>query len=153
MINIRSANPEDAPAIAAMLDEFRAYLRALGDMHAIVSFGREEFLRDGFGANKAFDTLIAEKGTEVVGYAIYAQEYSTDTGRRNLFMHDLFVRGTARGLGVGEALLSRIVDICRAQGGEAVSWGVWHRNESAIRFYEKMGAGRAEGVHFMSVGV
>src|SRR4051794_40955931 len=133
---IRPSTIDDADAIGSMVDEFRSYLHALGDLDACVNFGSEQYRRDGFGENPAFRGLIAERGNEILGYALYSFEYSTDTGRRNLFIHDLFVRGVYRGQGIGEAFMKRLTEICQAAGGESMVWVVWHTNESAIRFYE-----------------
>jgi GNAT superfamily N-acetyltransferase len=152
MTTIRDATPADAGAICAMLDEFRDYLHALGNTTAIVSFGREEYLRDGFGPKRAFYTLIAESEGQPQGYAIYAFEYSTDTGRRNLFLHDLFVRSVFRGQGVGEKLMNRVADVCRHAGGTAVAWAVWHSNP-AIEFYKRIGAKEISDVRFMYLEV
>ena len=48
---IRNATIDDAPAIGSMVDKFRSYLQALGDVHACVNFGSEQYRRDGFGPN------------------------------------------------------------------------------------------------------
>jgi len=84
-----------------------------------------------------------------VGYALYAFDYSTDTGSREMFLHDLFVRAAYRGQGVGEALMNRLTEICKAAGVRSMYWLVWHANESAIRFYEKMGARSIDTVRLM----
>ena len=152
-VTIRSSTIDDADAIGIMVDEFRAYLHALGDVDACVNFGREQYRRDGFGDDPAFEGLIAEEGKQAVGYALYAFDYSTDTGRRGLFLHDLFVRSTHRGMGIGEALMERLSVICKDAGGEAMSWLVWHTNESAIRFYEKLGARTVDKVRLMRMNM
>ena len=152
-LTIRPATIEDAEPIGLMVDEFRSYLRALGDLEACIHFGSEQYRRDGFGDNPAFAGLIAEFGKEVAGYALYSFDYSTDTGSRTMFLHDLFVRGVHRGAGVGDALMTRLKEICKSAGIYSMSWLVWHTNTSAIRFYEKLGAQRLETVHLMRLQV
>ena len=146
---VRNATIDDAPAIGSMVDEFRSYLQALGDVHACVNFGSEQYRRDGFGPNPAFQGLIAERGRRALAYALYAFDYSTDTGSKTLFLHDLFVRSNYRGLGIGEALMQRLMEICIDAGGTSMNWFVWHTNESAIRFYEHMGAHSVDTVRVM----
>jgi Acetyltransferase (GNAT) family len=124
---LRNATIDDAPAIGSMVDEFRSYLQALGDVHACVNFGSEQYRRDGFGPNPAFQGLIAERGGQALAYAFYAFDYSTDTGSRTVFLHDLFVRSACRGQGIGEALLQRLMEICKAAGATSMNWLVWHR--------------------------
>ena len=93
---IRTATIQDADAIGSMVDEFRSYLNALGDVHACVNFGGEQYSRDGFGATPSFQGLIAERDGVALGYALYSFDYSTDTGSRTVFLHDLFVRAAPR---------------------------------------------------------
>ena len=146
---IRNATIEHAHAIGCMVDEFRSYLQALGDVHACVNFGSEQYRRDGFGPSPAFQGLIAERGGQALGYALYAFDYSTDTGSRTVFLHDLFVRSVARGQGVGQALMLRVLEICKAAGATSMNWLVWHTNESAIGFYEHIGAHVVDTVRLM----
>ena len=146
---IRNAAIDDAPAIGSMVDEFRSYLLALGDVHACVNFGSEQYRRDGFGPSPAFQGLIAERGGQALGYALYAFDYGTDTGSRTVFLHDLFVRSVARGQGVGQALMLRVMETCKAAGATSMNWLVWHTNESAIGFYEHIGAHVVDTVRLM----
>src|SRR5690349_2882911 len=148
-LKIRNVTVEDAAAIGSMVDEFRSYLQALGDVNACINFGSEQFRRDGFGPNPAFQGLIAERSGEALAYALYAFDYSTDTGSRTVFLHDLFVRSAARGQGIGEALMLRLTEICKAAGATSMSWVVWHTNESAIGFYEHIGARVVDTVRLM----
>jgi ribosomal protein S18 acetylase RimI-like enzyme len=78
-------------------------------------------------------------------------DYSTDTGSRTVFLHDLFVRSPCRGQGIGEALMKRLMEICKAAGATSMNWLVWHTNESAIRFYESMGAHSVDTVRLMRI--
>jgi ribosomal protein S18 acetylase RimI-like enzyme len=148
---IRNATIEDAHAIGSMVDEFRSYLQALGDVNACINFGSEQYRRDGFGPSPAFQGLIAERGGQALAYALYAFDYSTDTGSRTAFLHDLFVRSASRGQGIGEALMLRLMEICRTAGATSMSWVVWHTNESAIGFYERIGAHSVDTVRLMRI--
>ena len=150
-VTIRNATIEDAHAIGGMVDEFRSYLQSLGDVHACVNFGSEQYRRDGFGPSPAFQGLIAERGGQAVAYALYAFDYSTDTGSRTAFLHDLFVRSAYRGQGIGEALMRRLMEICKAAGATSMSWLVLHTNESAIGFYERIGAHSVDTVRLMRI--
>jgi GNAT superfamily N-acetyltransferase len=150
---IRKATIDDASAIGSMVDEFRSYLQALGDLQACVNFGSEQYRRDGFGPNPAFQGLIAERGGHALGYALYSLDYSTDTGSKTVFLHDLFVRSAGRGQGIGESLMQRLMGICKASGVTSMNWLVWHTNESAIRFYERMGAHSVDTVRLMRIEV
>jgi len=55
-------------------------------------------------------------------------------------LEDLYVRESARGKGVGKALLRRTAQRTREIGGGRLEWSVLNWNEPSIKFYQKMGA-------------
>ncbi len=152
---IRPATLDDAESIMSMIAEFKTYLHALGDDYAFINFSIDNYRRDGFGEDPAFAALIAESDGLGMGYAIYAFEYSTDTGRRTYFSFTtcLFVPNNHRNRGVGENLMRRLSEICQSRGGDTVAWCVWHANETAIRFYRKMGAEASDKIVLMILRV
>ena len=87
--------------------------------------------------------LVAEEAGHVLGYAFCElQRHSGEDAMERfttLYLDDLCVDENCRGRGVGEALYQTVVNIARAAGCHNVTLNVWARNESARRFYEKMG--------------
>ena len=70
------------------------------------------------------------------------QEYhdsSVSTDRRELYIDDLCVDESARGRGVATALFRHVTEASRASGTDFITLNVWQGNDSALRFYEKMG--------------
>jgi ribosomal protein S18 acetylase RimI-like enzyme len=60
---------------------------------------------------------------------------------------DLFVAESHCGLGLGERLMLAARDICIGAGSHRLRWEVQPDNQSAIRFYEPLGARiRSKGV-------
>ena len=119
---------------------------------AVVRLARSVGLKKTAAFRQAFPIvfhLIAERSGQAVAYALYAFDYSTDTGSRTVFLHDLFVRSVARGQGVGQALMLRVMEICKAAGATSMNWLVWHTNESAVGFYERIGAHVVDTVRLM----
>ncbi|MEC8980516.1 MAG: GNAT family N-acetyltransferase, partial [SAR324 cluster bacterium] len=57
-----------------------------------------------------------------------------------IYLEDLYVRESARGGGVGEALLRQLAQRTLEIGGGRLEWAVLNWNEPAIGFYQKMGA-------------
>jgi GNAT superfamily N-acetyltransferase len=106
-------------------------------------------LTDGFGENPAFEGIVAETGSQVVAFALYHDGYETDRGQRVLHLIDLFVSEPYRRRGIGKKLMQRIFEIGQIKGAELVLWSVFKPNASALRFYEKLGANYADGLHFM----
>ena len=151
-MNIRAATADDAEAISKLASEFHAYLNSLGDSTKFY-FNASTYLRDGFGQNPAFVGLVAESNEEVVGYLILDFGYDTDKSRRLAYVNDLFVTESWRSRGVGKALMTRGAELARQRGAEALWWGVYERNHSAMRFYEDLGAHYVEGIRFMVIDV
>jgi len=139
MLTIRPATAKDAALIVEFIRDLAEYERA--PEQAIVS--KEDILRDGFpapGAAPRFWVLIAEWEGKPVGFALYFFNYSTWLGRWGLYLEDLFVRPEARGKGAGKALLRELAHIAVKRQCYGMRWVVLDWNESAIKFYESLGA-------------
>jgi len=135
-LTIEPATPDDLPLILALIRELAEYERA---PHAVEA--TEEILGESlFGEEPGAEALIARQGGEPLGFAVYFHNFSTWTGRRGLYLEDLFVRPSARSRGVGKALLTRVAEIAVERGCPRFEWAVLDWNESAIGFYEKLGA-------------
>ncbi|HEX5568662.1 MAG TPA: GNAT family N-acetyltransferase [Streptomyces sp.] len=134
---IRTAVPDDVPAIHAMIRELAEYERALEHARAT-----EEQLHDAlFGEHPAVFALIAEDdGGEPVGFALWFRNFSTWTGTHGVYLEDLYVRPAARGGGHGRALLAELARICVERGYERFEWWVLDWNEPSIGFYKSLGA-------------
>ena len=138
MLRIAPATSADVPLILQFIRDLAQYERL---PHEVVA--TEGQLRDTlFGEAPAAEVLIASVGGEPVGFALYFHSYSTFLARRGLYLEDLFVRPAARGQGVGRALLGELARIAVARGCGRLEWSVLDWNESAIRFYESLGAER-----------
>jgi ribosomal protein S18 acetylase RimI-like enzyme len=111
----------------------------------------ENLIRDGFVSEPKFRVLIAEKGGQPAGYALFYSCYSTWTGP-GIFLEDLFVREEFRGHGVGKALLCRVAQIAQQEGARSIRLDVLDWNEMAIRFYESLGGTYLEQWHNVLIG-
>lgn len=133
MITVRPARPEDAKRIAGM-----ARALSLADGGRPSRFSADTFVRDGFGENAAFATVVAEIEGEVVGYAIYYAGYDTDSATRGIYLADLFVEEARRRRGIGGELLAGLAAQARREGARWMFWSVLKRNRGARRFYKKI---------------
>ncbi len=86
--------------------------------------------------------VCVEKDT-VLGYAFCVLHETPDgpmlVGRKTLYVDDLCVDETARGQGVGRALMEYVTAFARTAGCRSVTLNVWACNEKARRFYESFG--------------
>jgi len=134
MLSIRPATVSDVSLLLRFSREFAEFERHPG----AVVIAEETLIRDGFGPQPKFRSLIAEWDGEAIGYALFFGFYSSLKGS-GVFLEDLFVREAFRGRGIGRALLSQVARIARQEGCYGVRWEVLSWNESAIKFYKSLG--------------
>jgi len=148
--SIRSALASDASAVGRLARQFSSYLHTLGDQTDF-KLTAEAYLRGGFGLRPAFKGLVAEEDHKVIGYLLYHFGYDSDGAFRNLHIVDLYVDSTARKKGVGRALMTAAAGIAREAGSQEIIWSVYHANELATEFYQRLGARRITEVFFMKL--
>jgi GNAT superfamily N-acetyltransferase len=136
VLTIHPATREDVPIILALVRDLAEYER---EPHAVVATV-ENLLRDGFGAVPRFNVLLASWNGEAIGFALYFFAYSTWRGTPTLYLEDLFVRPSHRKRGAGVALMKALAREAVRIGCDRFDWQVLDWNESAIRFYESLGA-------------
>ncbi len=96
--------------------------------------------RDLFGPSPRLFCDIAEVDGTPIGFAIWFYNYSTFQGRHGIYLEDLFVVPTARGLGGGKALLRGLAQRCEAENLGRLEWAVLDWNAPSIAFYDSLGA-------------
>jgi GNAT superfamily N-acetyltransferase len=133
---IRDATPADVHVILELIHELAVYER---EPDAVVATA-DDLEAALFGADPVASCLVAELDGEPVGFALWFRNFSTWLGKPGVYLEDLFVRPTARGSGLGKALLMRLVEIARERGYGRVEWSVLDWNEPAIGFYRSIGA-------------
>jgi GNAT superfamily N-acetyltransferase len=133
---IRPATPADVQAIHRLIVELAIYEKepdavkaTHADLHAAL-----------FGQRPAAECVLAEVNGEAVGLALFFTNFSTWTGKPGLYLEDLFVMPTARGQGLGKALLVHLAGIAVARGYARFEWSVLDWNAPAIGFYKALGA-------------
>jgi GNAT superfamily N-acetyltransferase len=137
MHSIRAATAADIPLILELIRALATYEREPD----AVKTTEVELLRDGFGKQPCFECLIAENEEgEAAGFALYFYNYSTWRGRAGIHLEDLFVLPRFRGRGIGKALLARVAARAAEQGCVRLQWDVLEWNQTAIDFYQGLGA-------------
>lgn len=135
-IAIRPAAPADVPTIYGFVCELADYERL---RHKVTST-EADFHQALFGTKPSCEAVVAALDGVDVGFALFFHNFSTFVGRPGLYLEDLYVSPTARGRGVGKALLLHLVDLARERGCGRMEWAALEWNEPAIRFYEGLGA-------------
>ena len=148
-VRIRQATQEDSGLILQLIRELAEYENLLEHVTATESL-LEKF---GFGANRFFHVVIAENSAEEpMGLALYFYKFSTFSGKPTLYLEDLIVREAHRGHGIGKKLILHLVEVANANECEKMEWVVLDWNESAIKFYEGLGAEMMPDWRIMRLG-
>ena len=135
-LTIRSATAADVPLILRFIRGLAEYERLLDECVAT-----EELLHASlFGPRPDAEVVIASLDGAPTGFALFFHSYSTFLARRGLYLEDLFVFPEFRGRGVGKALLRHLARLAVDRGCGRFEWAVLDWNESAIEFYESLGA-------------
>ena len=133
---IRQAEVADVADILTLIRELALYENLLD---AVVA--TEELLKETlFGINSPAEVQLAYAEDGILGFALYFLTFSTFLGRPGIYLEDLYVRESARGRGLGEALLRQLANRTLEIGGGRLEWAVLNWNEPAIGFYQNMGA-------------
>jgi GNAT superfamily N-acetyltransferase len=134
-VRVRPARPDEAAILAEMANDLNDHVGIHGR-----PFTAERVRADGFGPGAAFTPLVAELDGAVVGYAFFTLSYNTDIAAPAMWLHDIFVMPSARGKGVGHALMAAVAAETLRLGGKSLDWGVHSANVGALEFYRKLGA-------------
>lgn len=133
---IRKAAKGDAPLILQFIRELAVYEK-LAD--AVVATDADIDRALFSESAKAF-ALIAEWNGIPCGFALYFFNFSTFVGRHGVYLEDLFVRESHRGLGIGKALLAQLARVAKENDCGRLEWSVLDWNAPSIAFYKSLGA-------------
>ena len=137
-ISIRPATAADLPLIAQLIRDLAEYERLAHE----VRFDDQVLAAKLFGPRPYAEVVIGEIDGAAQGFALFFHNFSTFEGRPGIYLEDLFVRPEARGSGLGKALLSHLAALAVERDCARLEWSVLDWNESAIAFYEGLGAKR-----------
>ncbi|WP_157215027.1 GNAT family N-acetyltransferase [Flavisphingomonas formosensis] len=135
-IVIREAMPADVPDILRLVQALADYEH---EPHAVKA---DAVMMHAalFGPEANAHGLIAEHDGRAVGFAVWFHNFSTWTGKRGIYLEDLFVEPEARGLGIGKALLVQLARIAVERDCGRFEWAVLDWNAPSIAFYKALGA-------------
>lgn len=91
-----------------------------------------------FDAHEPVHALVAEQSAELVGLVHYIFHRTTISIAPTCYLQDLFTLETARGHGVGRALIERAYELAREAGSARVYWLTHETNEVAMKLYDKV---------------
>ena len=129
---IRIALPDDMKPVHNLIRELAIYEKAENE-HINTA---DQLIIDGFGPNKVFDCIVAERNQTVIGFALLYTSYSTWKGSC-LYLEDFLVTEKLRGQGIGKQLFDKVLTIAKERNVGRFEWQVLDWNEPALNFYRK----------------
>ena len=84
------------------------------------------------------NALVALVDGHVVGFAHHREFARPSSGKRGLYLDDLFTRPDVRGKGVGRALITRLGELAQERGFNKVRWITAQDNHTAQRLYDDL---------------
>ncbi|MDP4026779.1 GNAT family N-acetyltransferase [Methylobacterium sp. NEAU 140] len=132
-IAIRTIGAGDRAAWLPLWQGYQAFYRV--DLPEAATACTWERLLD---PGEPVDGALAWRGTEAVGLVHHIRHRSCWTVGDYCYLQDLFVAGTARGAGVGRALIDHVYAAARAAGCSRVHWLTHETNTDAMVLYDRV---------------
>jgi GNAT superfamily N-acetyltransferase len=133
-VEIRSGTEADVPLLLS-------FIHGLAEVEKLTVSATEESLRNAlFGARPAAHTLFVFADGKPIGYMVYYFTFSTNAGKRGLWLEDLYVDEAYRRRGIGQALMTHLAGITLENDCARFEWIVLDWNTPAVEFYRKLGA-------------
>ncbi|MFS1703929.1 GNAT family N-acetyltransferase [Aestuariibacter sp. GS-14] len=133
---IRPAVIDDTATILHFIRELAIYEKAEDEAKATPQHVHNTLFCD----NPKAHAIICELNGEPVGFAVYFFSYSTWQGQYGIYLEDLYVSQSHRGIGAGKLLLTALAKIAVDNQCGRFEWSVLDWNQPAIDFYESLGA-------------
>ena len=136
MTRVRLASERDVEATAALLGEFRDWMGR--DAPTTPSLERDlgRLLSD---PGTEFLLGSREDGAPPEGVCQLRYRYGVWHEAEDCWLEDLYVSATARGAGLGTALVEAAVERARTRGCVRIELDVNEENPTALRLYRRLG--------------
>jgi GNAT superfamily N-acetyltransferase len=134
--HIRAANVGDTETIFRFICELAEFENAADQVETSIDHLKQTL----FGPKPAADALIYEMDGQPMAFALWYYTFSTWQGRAGLYLEDLYVTPSARGRGIGSAILKYLANHALENGYGRFEWSVLDWNTPAIKSYDATGA-------------
>lgn len=133
-LDVRAAALADVPLLMS-------FIRSMAEFENLDLTATEDDLHEAlFGDHPAARALLAFVGEKPAAHVVYFPTFATMTGRRGLWLDDIYVKPGYRGKGIAKALLTHLADLAVRDGCGRFEWIVLDWNRNAIELYEGLGA-------------
>ena len=135
--SIRPLNKTDYPQWLTLWDGYNVFygrsgLTALPEEITLATW--ERF----FDPNEPVHAFVAEYEGKLLGITHYIFHRSTTAIAPTCYLQDLFTAETARGKGIGRALINAVYEQAKAAGSLRVYWLTHETNTQAMKLYDQV---------------
>lgn len=145
------AEIEVAPVAAAEFERLLPLIAAYQRFYEVDEIDEERnrsFFRRFLAPSEDGMLIGAREGDRLAGYACLYWHFSSLQAQEIVLMNDLYVEETARGRGIGRALIEATAEIARGRGAPYFEWATAPDNHTAQRLYDSTGAERSEWIAY-----
>lgn len=130
-MKITQATLKDLARIAPLFNDYRVFYEQESDIKAATAFLKERLLKN--------ESIIfyAEEDNMVLGFTQLYFSFSSVSLKPSLILNDLYVDSFYRGKGIGEALLNKAKEFCKADNYKGLALETATDNP-AQQLYEKL---------------
>jgi GNAT superfamily N-acetyltransferase len=136
-IEVRDVQQRDFPEWKPLWDGYNAFYGREGKTalpEEITNLTWSRFF-DGY---EPIHALVAERTDKLVGLVHYLFHRSSTGLRSNCYLQDLFTVESARGQGIGRALIEEVYRRAAQAGSGRVYWQTHETNATAMKLYDKL---------------
>ena len=135
-VTVRPVEAHEMPLVLAFIRELAEYEHLEDQVVA-----SEADLSSALSGPRPYaEVVFGSLDGDVVGFALFFQNFSTFRGKPGIYLEDLYVRPAARGHGVGKQLLAWLARTALERGCARLEWAVLDWNAPSIGFYPGLGA-------------
>ena len=135
-ITIKPVTRQEVPVLLSLVKELAEYERLAHEVQVTEEIMAESLFED----RAAPGAVLVYYEDNPAGYCIYFHNFSSFLGRPGIYLEDIYIRPAYRRHGLGRAVFSHLARLAREHKYGRLDFAVLDWNESAIRFYEEIGA-------------
>jgi ribosomal protein S18 acetylase RimI-like enzyme len=137
-VEIKIINAENCLELIPIFVELEQYYfgNDAASESELVSYVSEKMFSNQSGIN----VVAVYDESRIVGFSTYTIMYPAPKLSGQMYMKDLFVSSSARGRGVGIALMKHLALVAMDSGCQRLDWTAENTNPKAGQFYQSIGA-------------
>lgn len=135
--DVRPVRPQDFEAWGVLWDGYNEFYGRSGTTALAPEITRMTWSRF-FDAYEPMHALVAEAHGQLLGLTHYLYHRSTTAIAPFCYLQDLFTVKSARGQGVGRALIEAVYERAQAAGAARVYWMTQETNATAMKLYDQV---------------